>query len=75
MKSIRHNMENTIIINKSKFIGIIYHVNDKVEIINILMDMKKRYGDATHICYGYICGNLKNVVMMENLVVQLVYLF
>ena len=59
MKTIKLNMENTIIINKSKFIGIMYHVNDNVEIINILMDIKKRYSDATHICYGYICGNLK----------------
>ena len=58
MKSIENNIENTIIINKSKFITKLYKINNKIDIINILNELKDNYKDATHICYAYIFDGL-----------------
>lgn len=58
-KSIENNIENTIIINKSKFITKLYKINNKIDIINILNELKDNYKDATHICYAYILDGLK----------------
>ena len=48
---------NTIIINKSKFIALIYHIDNINEINNLLDKVKKEYKDATHYCYAYILDN------------------
>ena len=57
MKIIINDEEKTTIINKSKFIGYIKKVYTKEEIDNILINLKKEYPDATHICYAYILNN------------------
>lgn len=54
MNSIKENIENTIIIKKSKFITKLYKVTNLDEIDNILNNLKNEYKDSTHICYGYI---------------------
>ena len=54
MYSIKNNIENTIIIKKSKFISKLYRINNIEEINNILEQLKKEYNDSTHICYAYI---------------------
>lgn len=54
MYSIKNNVENTIIIKKSKFISKLYRINNIEEINNILEKLKKEYNDSTHICYAYI---------------------
>ena len=59
MKSIEEDIEKTYVINKSKFITKLYRIESEDEVINILEDLKKKYKDATHICYGYIIGNTK----------------
>lgn len=51
---INKTYENTIIINKSKFIAYAYRVNSVDEVNDILKDLHKKYYDSTHICYGYI---------------------
>ena len=48
---------NTIIINKSKFIALIYYIDNINEINNLLDKVKKEYKDATHYCYAYILDN------------------
>lgn len=57
MKTIKENITNEIIINKSKFITILEYVETKEEVENILKKYKKIYKDATHCCYGYILEN------------------
>ena len=57
MKIIINDEENLIIINKSKFIGIIKKINNKEEAQNLLIDTRNKYPDATHICYAYILPN------------------
>lgn len=59
MYMIKENLENEIIINKSKFITKLYKVDSVIEINEILKNLKKEYKDATHICYAYIVGNNK----------------
>lgn len=54
MNSIKENIENTIIIKKSKFVTKLYKVTNLDEIDNILNNLKNEYKDSTHICYGYI---------------------
>ncbi len=58
MKTIINNLNNEIIVNKSKFIGYIYQVNNLEEINNYLNNLKEQYNDASHICYAYINNNL-----------------
>ena len=59
MKTITNNVNNQLIINKSKFIGFLFQVNNIEEINNILKTLKSEYHDATHICYAYSLLNTK----------------
>lgn len=59
MYTIKENIENTIIINKSKFITYIIKINNEEEALNNLKILKEKYKDATHHCYSYITGNTK----------------
>lgn len=61
MRTISHNVENEIIIKKSKFICHLYRVNDIENINNKIDYINNKYKDATHNCYAYICGNLKKM--------------
>lgn len=57
MKTIKENVSNTIVINKSKFICFLYKVNSLNDINEILKKVRLDYSDATHHCYGYILDN------------------
>ncbi len=59
MYTIKENINNEIIINKSRFITYIYKIDSEEEVKSILSDIKKEYKDATHYCYSYILGNIK----------------
>ena len=57
MKIINKNIENEIIINKSRFITLLIKINNIDEIEKNLKEIKKTYKDATHYCYAYIINN------------------
>lgn len=57
MRKIKDKLENTIIIDKSKFITAIFPVSTVDEVNEILQATNKRYYDATHNCYAYILDN------------------
>lgn len=57
MKSIKKEITNEIIINKSRFITILTNINDINQVKEKLENIKKKYKDATHYCYGYIIEN------------------
>ena len=59
MKSIKNDVNNTYIINKSKFICYLYKVDNIDEINTYLDEIKNKYKDATHHCYAYIVDNIK----------------
>ncbi|MDE6661037.1 MAG: YigZ family protein, partial [Anaeroplasmataceae bacterium] len=53
MKYIQGKYENTIVIQKSKFIAEAYRVDSIEEIEEILTGIRKKYYDATHHCFAY----------------------
>ena len=58
MKSIKEDITNEIIINRSRFITVLIKINDIDEIKKKLENIKKIYKDATHYCYAYIINNI-----------------
>lgn len=52
------NNKNEFVINKSKFITYIFHINNKCDIDNILNDIKREYNDASHYVYAYVLNNM-----------------
>lgn len=59
MKSIDKKTSYELIINKSRFICLLYNVNSIDEINLILKNVKDEYKGATHYCYSYILDELK----------------
>ncbi len=53
------NKEETTIINKSKFICVLYKINNISDIDIYLDDIKNKYKGATHYCYAYILDSNK----------------
>ena len=62
MYSINKNIDNTIIIKKSKFITKLYKINSIKEVNGIINDLKSEFKDATHICYAYILNSIEKCV-------------
>ena len=54
MKSIKENVNNSIIINKSEFICDLIKINDFDDIKIEYENIKSKYKEATHYCYAYI---------------------
>jgi uncharacterized YigZ family protein len=59
MRTIRDNIKNEIIIKNSKFIALLYNINDETEVSNLLDSIKIEYKNANHYCYAYIIGGIK----------------
>ena len=57
MKSIKNNISNKIVINKSEFICEIIKIKDVNKISEEIEKIKIKYKDATHYCYAYIIGD------------------
>ncbi len=53
MLSVKDN-KNIIVIKKSKFITLLYHIDDIDDVDKYLNLVKSEYKDATHYCYAYI---------------------
>lgn len=59
MKSIKENIMNEIVINKSKFICKLIKIDNEEDVKKSLNYIKNEYKDATHYCYSYILNNVK----------------
>ncbi len=57
MNTIKETTEKTLIIKNSRFITIIYNIDDINDIDKYLNLIKDKYKDATHYCYAYILPN------------------
>ena len=68
MKRIQGRYENTIVIQKSKFIAEAYRVNSVEEIEEILTSIRKKYYDATHHCYAYRLNDDASIQKMSDVV-------
>jgi uncharacterized YigZ family protein len=62
MLTINNDIENEIIIKKSKFITKLYYIEDVNKIDEIIGNLKKEYKKSTHICYAYIIGSYAKAV-------------
>ena len=54
MNSIKDTVVNEIIIEKSRFITYLFHVEDAIKAKEIVADLNKKYADATHVVYAFI---------------------
>ena len=57
MLSVKDNV-NTIVIKNSRFICLLYQVNNVDEVNSYLDKARCDYRDATHYCYAYIIGSV-----------------
>ena len=57
MYIINQSYENEIVINKSRFIGVIIPCKDDSNVKDLIKDLQKKYPKATHYCYAYIINN------------------
>lgn len=57
--TIQKDIDNEIIIEKSRFICALRKVDDEAMVTQIIKDFKKKYWDATHNCSAYIIGEDK----------------
>ena len=53
MNTIKINSENELIINRSKFIGKTFKIENEEDAKKIIKSLRNEYGDATHVCYAY----------------------
>ncbi len=61
MKTIQANITNEIEVKNSKFITILYKIDDNSDINSILLNVKDCYPKATHYCYAYrLCNKEKS---------------
>ncbi len=59
MYTIKENITNEIVINKSRFITRLVKIKDISLVKDILEDIKEEFKDANHYCYAYIVNNYK----------------
>lgn len=59
MKTLKSNSANEIIIKNSRFITLLYKLNDVNEVNSIVDEVKELYPKANHYCYAYITDNAK----------------
>ena len=59
MYTIDNNYTYELIVKNSKFITLLYKINDIKDIDKYLNETKINYPDATHYCYAYTIDNLK----------------
>lgn len=59
MKTLKSNSINEIIIKNSRFITLLYKLNDVNEVNSIVDEVKELYPKANHYCYAYITDNAR----------------
>ena len=59
MKTLKSNSVNEIIIKNSRFITLLYKLNDVYEVNSIVDEAKELYPKANHYCYAYITDNAR----------------
>ena len=59
MKTLKSNSINEIIIKNSRFITLLYKLNDVNAVNSIVDEAKELYPKANHYCYAYITDNVR----------------
>ena len=56
---LKNEVENTIIIEKSRFICYMKHIDNELDFKEYLNTIKKKHYGADHVCSGFISNNIK----------------
>lgn len=64
IKTISNEINDVLIVEKSKFIAYLFPCDSKKQVDEILTKMHLKYEDATHVCYAYIIND-ENVVLYK----------
>lgn len=59
LRTIKENIINEIIIKNSRFITLLFKINNNLTIDKIIAEVKKNYPKANHYCFAYITGSYK----------------
>lgn len=62
MYVIDRDIENEIIIKKSRFITKLYYLDNVEKVQSIIDNLKKEHKKCTHICYAYIINSKEKAV-------------
>ena len=65
IKTILNEVENLIVIEKSKFLGFLFPCDSKEMANEFLADMRKKHEFATHVCYAYVIND-DNVLLYKS---------
>lgn len=55
-REVLHSGQGEIVEKKSRFIASVYPIGSEEEAVSIVEQLKKKYWDARHNCYAYVCG-------------------
>jgi len=56
---LKHDISNTIIIEKSRFICYMKHLKTEEDYKDYLSQIRKKHYDATHVCSAFVCDNIQ----------------
>ncbi len=59
MYTIKENVVYELIIKNSRFITLLYKIDNYNDVLKMIDLVKKQYPGATHYCYAYICDDRK----------------
>ena len=66
IKTIAKEVNDILIVEKSKFIAYLFQCDSKKQIDDIIDKMHKKYEDATHVCYAYIVNDNDTILYKAN---------
>ncbi len=58
--TVSDNNESEFTIQRSRFITFVFHIANEDEAVCRLKELRKKYFDATHVCYAYIADEAGN---------------
>ena len=59
MKTVKCNSTSELIIKNSRFITLLFNIDEKFDISNTFNVVKEKYPKATHYCYAYVMDGVK----------------
>lgn len=64
--TVNNNCESEITIQRSRFITFVFHIENEDEAVDKLKELRKKYFDATHVCYAYIADEAGNKIKFSD---------
>lgn len=61
-----NDCETSCVLSRSRFLTFVRRVNDEASALQKLSQLRKKYHDATHVCYAYRLGEQADVVKFSD---------